>query len=64
MDCLCKVPKDIYRPQLTFTRITEQMKDWGSTAFNKSSKQSKKTLLSLVRLSSSRFTSFANLNPG
>ena len=64
LDCLCKVSKAMRRPQLTFVRIAEQMKDWGSTAFNRSSKQSKKTLLSLVRLSSSHSTSCADLYPG
>ena len=34
---------------LQSARTAEHMKDWGSTASNKSSKQSKKTLLSLVR---------------
>ena len=64
MDCLCRVPQAMRRPQLTFVSIAEQMKDWVSTAFNKSLKQSRKTLLPLVRLTSLHSMSCADLNTG
>lgn len=49
MDCLCKALKTMGCHSSPFTRNAKQMKGLESTAFNRSLKQSKKTLLPLKK---------------